>query len=287
MRHHAQLLTAFLLCGMCISIAQGQEFRISKSKPAETLAEAAAKAVHARLISETGALIPGGSAVIGLTFDIAPGWHLYWHNPGDSGLPISWEFDGPDTLRIGEALWPAPDRSISAGDILDYTYSDRVTILLPVELSSEHPMGSAVRVRAKLSWLVCREGCVPGGTEVELAIPTAATSSPGAESARFEQARARLPQPADSLARQGGSVAWQDTTLTVSVPGAESLAFYPYASDFAQPLGLIEDGEANGSTLTIRYRLTGESGSAIRGIVQVNREGRRWYHLVDVSPPTR
>lgn len=287
MGQFAQLLAASALCGLCVSLAQGQEFRLSKGKPTETLSEAAAKAVHARLISETNALVPGGSATIGLTFDIAPGWHLYWHNSGDSGLPISWELDAPDTLRVGEALWPAPDRSISAGDILDYTYSDRVTILLPVELSAEHPIGASVRVRAKLNWLVCREGCVPGGTEVELVIPTGSAGSPTSEVARFEQARARMPRSADSLESAGGTVSWKDQTLTISVPGADSLAFYPYASDWARPVGLIEDGEVKGSTLRVEYRLSSEGGSNIRGIVQVNREGDRWYHLVDVSPPTR
>jgi hypothetical protein len=96
-----------------------------------------------------------------------------------------------------------------------------------------------------------------------------------------------MPKSADSLESAGGTVSWKDQTLTISVPGADSLAFYPYASDWAHPVGLIEDGEVKGSSLRVRYRLSGEGGSNIRGIVQVNREGDRWYHLVDVSPPTR
>lgn len=279
------IVFAIILCTPISAVAQ--EFRLStkKGSSVESLSEAAAKAVHPRLISEGTTLVPGRSGMLALTLDIAPGWHLYWHNPGDSGLPISWQIEAPDTLKFGQALWPAPERSISAGEILDYTYSDRVTILLPVELSESQSAGSEIKVRAKVSWLVCREGCVPGDGSVELSIPVAATSAPSADADRIIESRTRLPMPPGAFAKAGGSATWEGQTLTISVPGAQSLEFYPYASESARPLGLITDGAAQGSTLAIAYRHSSGDSEPIRGVLQVNREGRNWYHLIEVSPP--
>ena len=286
-RIYPSIVSAIIVCTPLAAAAQEFGFSTKKGQPVETLSEAAAKAVHPRLISEEAALAPGRSGVLALTLDIAPGWHLYWHNPGDSGLPITWKIEAPDTLTFGEAQWPAPERSISAGEILDYTYSDRVTILLPVELSQSQPLGSEIKLRAKVSWLVCREGCVPGDGTVELTIPVASTSARGPDAERIDEARARLPKSSEAFRVAGGSATWVGQTLTLSVPGARSLEFYPYASENAQPLGLITDGAAQGSTLAIAYRLSEGDSEPVRGVVEVNREGRDWYYFVEVSPPAR
>ncbi|HBS28871.1 MAG TPA: thiol:disulfide interchange protein, partial [Phycisphaerales bacterium] len=123
----------------------------------------------ARLIAERVTLTPGKTNWIALTFDIAPKWHLYWHNAGDSGLPISFRVHAPEGVTVGEPLWPTPRRHVSAEIILDYIYEDRVTILLPVEVSGSAaapPAGGGmgqVTIGATVEWLVCREACVPGG----------------------------------------------------------------------------------------------------------------------------
>ena len=61
----------------------------------ESLSERAAKAVKVELLSDVTQVAPGASSWVALHFTIAPGWHLYWRNPGDSGAPISWTFALP------------------------------------------------------------------------------------------------------------------------------------------------------------------------------------------------
>src|SRR5438105_802342 len=62
--------------------------------------------VEARLVSETAAVVPGKSFVVGLALRMRAGWHTYWHNPGDSGLAtkIAWEL--PGGITAGPILWP-------------------------------------------------------------------------------------------------------------------------------------------------------------------------------------
>ncbi|MCM2269211.1 MAG: hypothetical protein NDJ75_03865, partial [Thermoanaerobaculia bacterium] len=40
-----------------------------------------------RLVSRFAVAVPGGDAGLGLEFRMAPGWHVYWLNPGDAGYP--------------------------------------------------------------------------------------------------------------------------------------------------------------------------------------------------------
>jgi len=43
--------------------------------------------VHVQLVSPAGDIFPGGDNKLGLYFKLEPGWHIYWKNPGDAGLP--------------------------------------------------------------------------------------------------------------------------------------------------------------------------------------------------------
>ena len=56
---------------------------------AAPLARAAApvEPVAARLVPEAAGIAPGTTLWVDLHLDIASGWHTYWRNPGDSGLP--------------------------------------------------------------------------------------------------------------------------------------------------------------------------------------------------------
>ncbi|HEU5323070.1 MAG TPA: cytochrome C biogenesis protein, partial [Methylomirabilota bacterium] len=47
-------------------------------------AEASAPLVRVDLLSEQAGLTAGGEVWIGIRQRIAPGWHTYWTNPGDS-----------------------------------------------------------------------------------------------------------------------------------------------------------------------------------------------------------
>ncbi len=285
MAHAHRILALGVLCLWNLSAGFGQDFQFRKGRPAESLDEAAAKAVTVRLISETDALSPGRAATIALTFEIAPGWHLYWHNPGDSGLPITWEIDAPVALSVGEAMWPAPKRYITGGVILDYTYEDRVTILLPVELASDQATGASVRITAKVSWLVCREGCVPGGGEATLVLPVASAARLGVDAQRITDARSELPLPGTEFANAGGLTGWKDDTLKVHFADAEGLEFYPYASETAIPESLIQKGAVSGSPLTIPYRSSVRNAHRVQGVLRVNRDGRTRYYVIDVPPP--
>ena len=61
--------------------------------------------VTAELIADRTALVPGATTTVALRFAIAPGWHTYWRNPGESGLPTTLAWKLPPGFAAGDIVW--------------------------------------------------------------------------------------------------------------------------------------------------------------------------------------
>ena len=158
--------------------------------------------------AEQAAATSAGSIRLGLLLEHAPGWHTYWRNPGDSGLPteIVWRLvkeDGsplagqaaPLALSASEIEWPTPSR-MPVGPLASYGYEDRIFLVQTVSLPKDLPVGAPVQLLASASWLVCKDVCIPGGAELSLSLPVLAAGAslpPSAEAERFAQADRRQP----------------------------------------------------------------------------------------------
>src|SRR5271168_439117 len=69
----------------------------------------AGRHVAASLIAETLSLVPGQPLHLALRQEIQPGWHTYWSNPGDSGLPTTIDWTLPREFKAGPIMWPTPE----------------------------------------------------------------------------------------------------------------------------------------------------------------------------------
>jgi len=95
------------------------------------------------------------STLIGIYFLLEPGWHVYWKNPGDSGAAPKFKISS-DNATYGQIQWPFPER-IPVAHLTNLGYEKEVAYLFEVQ-----PVGSPLRLRADLEWLVCKEDCLPG-----------------------------------------------------------------------------------------------------------------------------
>lgn len=75
--------------------------------------------VTAELVSDQAALVPGTQALLALRLAIDPGWHTYWRNPGESGLPTTLAWKLPPGYAAGDIIWPAP-KALPAGPLVNY-----------------------------------------------------------------------------------------------------------------------------------------------------------------------
>ncbi|HVB16940.1 MAG TPA: protein-disulfide reductase DsbD domain-containing protein [Stellaceae bacterium] len=192
--------------------------------------------VAARLVSETSAVTPGKTLWVDLHLDIMPGWHTYWRNPGDSGLPTEIAWHLPSGFHAGNIAWPAPERFVQ-GNIGNYGYQRSVDLLVPIAAPAGlEPGAAAVHLAADASWLVCSDICIPGDAKLSLDLPVGAPASPpdAAVAARFAAARARLPQPAGFASEFAASA----KELRLFVPDAAlaglerpAARFFPFAGN--------------------------------------------------------
>jgi thiol:disulfide interchange protein len=186
--------------------------------------------VAAKLVPEFGAAAPGTTLWVDLHLDIAEGWHTYWRNPGDSGLPTEIAWTLPPGFTAGDIQWPVPERFVSGG-IGNYGYSRAVDLLVPIAVPKDAAQGTEARLQADATWLVCSEICIPGEAKLALTLPIGPASPPDPSTAElFAAARSHVPKRADVAAHF--SVAGQEIRLTVPVDAAAGLgrstvSFFP------------------------------------------------------------
>lgn len=127
--------------------------------------------VKIQLLSELQDAIPGSKFNIALYMKMRKGWHTYWRNAGDSGLPTEIEWDLPEGVKVGEIQWPVP-KKINFDDLANYGYEDEVMLIVPIELSNDLQVGKELNIKAKVSWLVCKEVCISQDGEASTKIIT-------------------------------------------------------------------------------------------------------------------
>ncbi len=225
--------------------------------PAGARAAAAPDAVKSRielrlLVDPTAA--PGRIARVGVLFTLDPGWHLYWRNPGEAGLPTKLQFEA-EGARLGPIAWPAPEvlRDPDSG-LTSYGYTG--SVLLASDLVAL-PAGSARQLRAAADFLICKDQCIPGEVELTRDLDQAlADGVAGPQAARthalFEEFAARVPQSAAALGVDVGvdgverpSRAGEPVRARLSVRGAiASAAFIPESS---HAIATSDAGSGSGS----------------------------------------
>jgi len=160
--------------------------------------------VRAELVAHAPqGVAPGQPLWLGLQITHQPGWHTYWKNSGDSGLPTELAWQLPAGLDAGEIAWPLP-RKIPIGTLANYGYEGTVLLPVPVTVASTFapgPLAQEAAIRLRASWLVCRKECIPEDGEFTLQLPIRSTTA--LNGAAFEAAWAAQPQAVngDSQAR--------------------------------------------------------------------------------------
>ena len=197
------LLTALAALAFCwpAAVAGGQADHVKLSIALETPAR------------------PGTTVWVAIRQVIAPGWHTYWRNPGDSGLATSVSWDMPKGVTAGEPQWPTPER-FTTGPIVNYGYSGEATLLVPLAIAPDAVIG---RARANVFLLECAQMCIPEQVALDLDLHRASPEI-------FARARAALPRPFGGSARVTADA--KTLVLTLADPvlagvRASAIHFYP------------------------------------------------------------
>jgi len=182
----------------------------------------AADDVTASLVPSHEVVTPGQSVRVGLRLDMAPDWHTYWLNPGDSGYPTSIRWTLPEGVTASPLQWPTPARYEVSG-IINYGYSDSVILLSTLTIPADAELGSTLDLRARVDWLGCKGICVPGRARLAATLQVGPTAklADGATDA-LAKAQARLPATRSAWSFSAYLNEGRVTLLMQPPPGADT-----------------------------------------------------------------
>lgn len=134
--------------------------------------------------SRSGPVMLGGIAI-----QLQPGWHTYWRNPGDSGVPPRFDFSKSDNVDTVTILWPAPKKfdDGAGGESLGYDQH----VVLPMRVIAKDAK-KPVTLRATINYAVCEKICIPVDANAELAFTSVASTEDAALTAALDT----VPKPA-------------------------------------------------------------------------------------------
>jgi len=197
------------------------------------------KHVSAELISENSAIQAGTSFWVALKLVHDEHWHSYWINDGDSGLPTKIKWELPEGFTAGPIVWAFP-RRIEMPPLVSFGFENEVWHLVEITPPAQIA-ASNITLKANVSWLMCKEICIPGKASLSLTLPVAAETQPDAELAPgFAKARLNIPTR-DTDWKFSSKVTDETIELQLTPPvGAaklETLSLFPVEK------GIISSGE--------------------------------------------
>lgn len=222
--------------------------------------------VEAALLVDATQVKPGDAFRVGVRFRMDPGWHIYWKNPGDSGLETEVTWDTPGST-VGALQWPFPHTFRTPdGFIVTHGYDNEV--LLFAQARAAEGASGTLQLSAAVEALVCEVHCIPAELMLTRSVPLGPQTVLDADAARaFDAAQAQVPRP---TADTGHTVkvaldtpkltAGQDFTGTVTVTGPNGAPLPALEDDFftaeripgVASLGLTSDGPG-------RFKLKGKA----------------------------
>jgi len=221
------------------------------------LAAITASAAHTqvRLILSAESAKAGDTVWAGVDMKMEPAWHTYWKNPGEAGIATKIEWQLPPGVTAGEIQWPLPVQ-IPPAEVTTYGYSDEVVLLVPLKLAADLKPGP-LDLKARVSWLECKEACIPGSGSIEATLNVGDQTKSSTDAALIESWQGKVPKPGDHLSARAWweKPASDDTrplTIELHLPDGFSgnVDFYPYASDdfevqaapdnFSNKAGIVE-----------------------------------------------
>jgi thiol:disulfide interchange protein DsbD len=193
-----QLWPVVSLLAFCLPAGARAQDALPASAIGETALDSGEPRVEGRLLVDPERA-PNGALRVGVLLRMDPGWHVYWRNPGETGLPTSVTFT-VDGGKVGPIAWPAPERfGESDGALTTFGYDEEVLLSARVER-----VGRTQLLRADVELLACERACIPGSLslsrDVTEALASALRDPRGARAlhARFEAEQARVPVAAET-----------------------------------------------------------------------------------------
>lgn len=138
--------------------------------------------VQVSLLADSLAIMPGRPFEVGIKLKMEDGWHTYYKECGDAGMPTSVVWQLPRGFSASEIIWPKPDKFSDAG-IVTYGYKDAVMLAVRITPPKDLKSGEIVSIKGLVKYLTCKDVCLPGKQAVAIDLPVSTIDPPQAPDA--------------------------------------------------------------------------------------------------------
>jgi DsbC/DsbD-like thiol-disulfide interchange protein len=249
---------------------------------------APADLVKLELVADVTHVTAGKKITLAARFQIAPGWHIYWENPGEAGLATEVAFSAPGGYRIGAVRYPGPQRFQTPGETAaSFGYSGDAVLSAPVEVPGRKADEPA-RFAVEASWLACRDVCIRGQGRASLDLPLASRAQPSraANAELFGRHREALPRKFSELrAAHRWERDQREARLLVTVGRADKVEYFPPTGEDLQ-LVSQSAAAAEGAKPSTELRLVYKPGfkpARARGVLAVTKGPERRYYALNLE----
>jgi thiol:disulfide interchange protein DsbD len=176
-------------------------------------AQAEEKKVTLDLYPSVTAVEKGESFDILIRQNIIDGWHTYWTNAGDSGEPMTIEWNAVEGIEFSDIFEPTPNR-IEYPPLVNFGHYGEPLFIQTVTVSDNFD-GDMINLSGRAMWLVCEDICIPEEQTIVLSMPVN-DRGVAINQDLFELARANMPSSVvwdATYTRQGDNF-----NLNVAVP---------------------------------------------------------------------
>ena len=237
------------------------------------------------LIASSVGVQPGKPFRIAMHMTMAPGWHSYYINPGESGAATSIVWHLPPGFKAGPIQWPVPTRLV-VGGVAGYVYEKEVWLITEITPASAIPNDEPVRIGADVSWLLCREACVPQKYKLSLSLPLTRTFSPNPAYERISEIQSK----ASPTLRIKASIEKNAAFLAVTgrFSALEDVRFFPAdATYFGADLSQVRSTPTGINLVVPLSKYAPGAPKRVAGILVVPSGSEKGAHWIDVAVTKR
>ena len=225
--------------------------------------------IMATLVAKSRNAAPGQPLHLALRLQIAPAWHTYWINPGDSGLVTTIDWTLPPGFKADPIVWQAPTR-FSYGPVVGYGYKTEVFLPITIHVPQIVQPGTDVVLSAHANWLACSDTCVPEDARLTISLPVGAALEPDPRwSEAFATAALNTPVPNPfpvNATLSGDAIVVH--LATGDATRLRDIAFFPLDADVIRnDTPQVVAADTRGLTLTLQRDRSGPVSAAINGVL--------------------
>ena len=189
------VLKLLIVIFACVAAFGSRDALAQISLPSLGGSSLAAHHTQAKLILSADTAKPGDTIWVGVDMKMEPAWHTYWKNPGAAGLATKIQWQLPPGVIAGEIQWPLPEK-LPPIEVTTYGYNDEVMLLVPLKLASDLKPGP-LDLKANVSWLECKDVCVPASQSIEAKLNTGSETKTSADAVVIDSWKSKIPQTND------------------------------------------------------------------------------------------